>query len=225
MATALRSFLMFAHAGGLTAVGLASAVPATASWKLAGLPRALTGEQVAALLGSCDGTSVVGRRDSAVLAVLSRLGLRAGEVAGLRLDDIDWRLGEITVRGKGGRCDRLPLPADVGQAIVSYLAGGRPGAGCREVFLCVRAPWRPMSRGAVTNVVARAARKAGLGTVHAHRLRHSAATAMLGAGAPLEEIGQLLRHRATLTTAIYAKVDIGALRTVARAWPGSQGRP
>jgi hypothetical protein len=111
----LRPFLAFAHADGLAAAGLASAVPATASWKLAGLPRALAGEQVAALLGSCDGASVVGRRDSAVLAVLSRLGLRAGEVARLRLDDIDWRRGEMTVRGKGGRSDRLPLPATSGR--------------------------------------------------------------------------------------------------------------
>ena len=219
MATALRSFLRFAHADGLTAAGLAGAVPAAAAWKMAGLPKALSGGQVAALLASCDQGTAVGRRDYAVLVVLSRLGLRAGEAAGLRLDDIDWRRGEITVRGKGSRRDRLPLPADAGQAIVSYLTSGRPGSDHREVFLCARGPYRPMSRGAVTNVVASAARKAGLGTVHAHRLRHSAATAMLGAGAPLSEIGQLLRHRSALTTAIYAKVDISALRAVAQPWP------
>src|ERR1700730_2852266 len=219
MATALRSFLRFAHADGLTAAGLAGAVPATAAWKLAGLPRALAGGQVAALLASCDQGTAVGVRDYAVLAVLSRLGLRAGEAAGLQLDDIDWRRGAITGRGKGGRSDRLPLPADVGQAIVSYLTSGRPRTGRREVFICARGPYRAMSRGAVTNVVATAARKAGLGTVHAHRLRHSAATSMLGAGAPLSEIGQLLRHRSALTTAIYAKVDILALRAVARPWP------
>ena len=190
--------------------------------EIPGLPRALAGGQVAALLASCDLGTVVGRRDLAVLTVLSRLGLRAGEAARLRLDHIDWRRGEITVWGKGGRCDRLPLSADVGQAIVSYLASGRPRTDHREVFICARAPYRAMSRGAVTNVVASAARKAGLGTVHAHRLRHSAATAMLGAGAPLSEIGQLLRHRSALTTAIYAKVDIAGLRTVARPWPVSE---
>jgi integrase/recombinase XerD len=162
----------------------------------------------------------VGRRDLAVLTVLSRLGLRAGEAAALRLDDIDWRQGEITVTGKGSRQDRLPLPADVGSVVVAYLRDGRPRTGHREVFLCARAPHRGMSRGAVTNVAARAARKAGLGTVHAHRLRHSAATAMLDAGGSLSEIGQVLRHRHVLTTAIYAKVDIVALRSVARPWPG-----
>lgn len=220
MVTALRSLLRFLHADGVTAAGLADAVPAVAGRKLAGLPRALSAEQVAAMLAACDRDTAVGRRDLAVLTVLSRLGLRAGEVAALRLDDIDWRRGEITVTGKGSRQERLPLPADVGRVVVAYLRAGRPRTGHREVFLCVRAPHRGMSRGAVTNVAARAARKAGLGTVHAHRLRHSAATAMLDAGGSLSEIGQVLRHRHVLTTAIYAKVDIVALRTVARPWPG-----
>jgi site-specific recombinase XerD len=220
--TALRSLLRFLHADGLIAAGMADAVPRVARWKLAGLPKALTTGQVAALLATCDRASVVGRRDLAILTVLSRLGLRAGELAGLRLGDIDWRRGEITVSGKGSRRERLPLPADVGEVIVSYLTGARPTTDVREVFVCVRAPHRAMTRGAVTNVVATAARKAGLGTVHAHRLRHSAATAMLGAGGSLSEIGQVLRHRHALTTMIYAKVDIDALRTVARAWPGSE---
>jgi site-specific recombinase XerD len=224
MATALRSLLRFLHAEGLTGAGLASAVPPAAGWKLAGLPKALPGDQVAALLACCDRATAVGRRDFAVLTVLSRLGLRAGEVARLRLDDIDWRRGEITVWGKGSRGERLPLPADVGEAIVSYLAAARPAAGPREVFLCARAPVRPMSRGAVTNVVARAARRAGLGVVHAHRLRHSVATASLRAGGSLAEIGQLLRHKAAITTAIYAKADIEALRALARPWP-APGRP
>jgi integrase/recombinase XerD len=220
--TALRSLLRFLHADGLTATGLADAVPTVARWKLAGLPKALTADQVAALLATCDRGSVVGRRDLAIMTVLSRLGLRAGEVARLRLGDVDWRRGEIAVTGKGCRHERLPLPADVGEVIVSYLTGGRPDIEVREVFLCVRAPHRAMTRGAVTNVVATAARKAGLGTVHAHRLRHSAATAMLGAGASLNEIGQVLRHRHALTTTIYAKVDAEALRTVARTWPASE---
>jgi site-specific recombinase XerD len=201
---------------------LADAVPAAAARKLAGLPKSLTGEQVAAVLGSCDRAALVGRRDFAVLTVLCRLGLRAGEVAALRLEDIDWRRGEITVRGKGNRVGRLPLPADVGQAIVACLAGPRPGTGRREVFTCVRAPFGPMSRTAVAKVVAAAARKARLGTVHAHRLRHSAAALMLGAGASLTEIGQTLRHRDLLTTAIYAKVDVAGLRSIARRWPGAE---
>lgn len=220
--TALRSLLRFLHADGLAAAGLVDAVPTVARWKQAGLPKALTAGQVAALLATCDRSSVVGQRDLAIVTVLSRLGLRAGEVARLRLSDIDWRRGEITVMGKGSRHERLPLPADVGEVIMSYLTGARPDTEVPEVFVCVRAPHRAMTRGAVTNVVAAAARKAGLGTVHAHRLRHSAATAMLGAGASLSEIGQVLRHRHALTTMIYAKVDVEALRTVARAWPASR---
>lgn len=222
MVTALRSLLRFLHVDGVTVAGLADAVPAVAGRKLAGLPKALAAGQVAAMLAACDQGTAVGRRDLAVLTVLSRLGLRAGEVAALRLEDIDWRRGELTVTGKGSRAERLPLPADVGSTIVAYLRDGRPRSGHREVFLCARAPHRGMSRGAVTNVAARAARKAGLGTVHAHRLRHSAATAMLDAGGSLGEIGQVLRHNHALTTAIYAKVDIIALRAVAMPWPGPE---
>jgi integrase/recombinase XerD len=222
LVTALRSLLRFLHVDGVTATGLADAVPTAAGRKLAGLPKALPAEQVAAMLASCDQGTALGRRDLAVLTVLSRLGLRASEVAGLRLEDIDWHRGEITVTGKGSRTERLPLPADVGTAIVAYLRDGRPRSGDREVFLCDRGPHRGMSRGAVTNVAARAARRAGLGTVHAHRLRHSAATAMLDAGGSLAEIGQVLRHSHALTTAIYAKADVTALRAVARPWPGQE---
>ena len=222
LVTALRSLLRFLHVDGVTATGLADAVPAAAGRKLAGLPKALPAEQVAAMLASCDQGTALGCRDLAVLTVLSRLGLRAGEVAGLKLGDIDWHRGEITVTGKGSRTERLPLPADVGAAVVAYLRDGRPRSGHREVFLCDRGPHRGMSRGAVTNVAARAARKAGLGTVHAHRLRHSAATAMLDAGGSLDEIGQVLRHSHALTTAIYAKADVTALRAVARPWPGQE---
>jgi integrase/recombinase XerD len=216
----LRSLLRFLHAEGITPVaGLAAAVPSVARWKLAGLPKAVPAEQVAALLTSCDRTTQVGRRDAAILTVLVRLGLRVGEVARLRLADIDWRAGELVVTGKGPRSERLPLPTDVGEAIVSYLLAARPRTDVREAFLCAYAPYRPMSRGAVTNVVARAARRAGLGVMHAHRLRHSAATAMLNAGASLQEIGLVLRHRDALTTSLYAKVDIAGLRAVARPWP------
>jgi site-specific recombinase XerD len=176
---------------------------------------------VSRLLASCDRGTPGGRRDYAILTVLARLGLRAGEVAGLELDDLDWRGGEIIVRGKGNRAERLPLPADVGEAVAGYLRAGRPAtAAGRTVFVRVKAPRRALTKGGVTQVVAAAGRRAGLGPLSAHRLRHTVATELLRAGAPLAEIGQLLRHRSALTTAIYAKVDRDALRTIARAWPG-----
>src|SRR6266540_3412863 len=221
MVGALRSLLGFLHVEGLIDQPLASVVPPVATWKLAGVPKALDDGQVAALLASCDQDTVVGRRDLAILTVLVRLGLRASEAAALRLDDIDWRGGAVAVHGKGNRHDRLPLPADVGQAIVAWLTAGRPDttAAGREVFLRVRAPRQALTRGAVTQVVARAGQRAGLGPIHAHRLRHTAATRMLRGGGSLGEIGQVLRHRHALTTAIYAKVDIDALRLLARPWP------
>jgi site-specific recombinase XerD len=222
LVTPLRSFLRYLHVAGVVAVGLTAAVPALARWKLAGLPKALPAGQVTALLASCDPTTEIGQRDLAILTLLSRLGLRIGEVAGLRLEDIDWRNGELVVTGKGHRSERLPLPADVGEAIVAYLTGLRPATNARQVFVCAYAPHAGMSRNAVTNVVARAARRAGLGVMHAHRLRHTTATAMLAAGASLAEIGQVLRHRDALTTTIYAKVDLDALRAVAHPWPGSE---
>ncbi len=152
--------------------------------------------------------------------MLVRLGLRAGEVAGLQLDDLHWRHGEVVVRGKGGHRDRLPLPADVGQVLADYLRTGRPPAAVdRCVFIRVKAPHRGLTNTGVTQVVNAAAHRAGLGTIYAHRLRHSAATTMLAAGAPLTEIGQVLRHRTVLTTAVYAKVDIKALRGLAMPWP------
>ncbi|MEX5711050.1 site-specific integrase [Parafrankia sp. FMc6] len=217
--TALRSLLRFLHVEGLIGQSLVDAVPPVAAWKLAGVPRALDAGQVGALLASCDRDAVVGRRDLAILTVLVRLGLRAGEVAGLRLGDLDWRRGEVTVRGKGNRQECLPLPVDVGEALVAYLTDGRPAGAGREVFLQVRPPRGAMTRGAVTQLVARAARRAGLGTFFAHRLRHTAATGMLRGGGSLAEIGQVLRHRHALTTAIYAKVDLDALRPLARPWP------
>lgn len=152
--------------------------------------------------------------------MLARLGLRAGEVAALGLDDIDWRQGEIVVLGKGNRVERLPLPQDVGTAIAAYLRRGRPAtAQGRSVFVRVKAPRRPLTSTGVSEVVHDAAQRAGLGTVHAHRLRHTAATAMLRAGSPLAEVGQVLRHRSPLTTAIYAKVDRDAMAVLVRPWP------
>jgi site-specific recombinase XerD len=178
-------------------------------------------DQVRRLLASCDRSTRNGCRDFAVLTTLVRLGLRAGEVAHLVLDDIDWRAGEVVVRGKANCIERLPLPTDVGEAVAAYLRGGRPAtASGRTVFVRIKAPHRPLSACGVTQVVASAARRAGLGQIYAHRLRHTAATAMLCAGASLPEVGQLLRHRRALTTAIYAKVNHDALRTIARPWPG-----
>jgi site-specific recombinase XerD len=220
--TALRSLLGFLHVAGLIDEPLGHVVPAVASWRLAGVPRALEPGQVAALLASCDQGTATGRRDFAMLTLLARLGLRAGEVAGLALEDIGWRAGEITVRGKGSRAERLPLPADVGEAVAAYLRDGRPEPfeAARQVFLRARAPHRGLTSGGVTQAVFGAGQRAGIGPVFAHRLRHSAATGMLAAGAPLTEIGQVLRHRRLLSTAIYAKADIQALRVLARPWPG-----
>jgi integrase/recombinase XerD len=219
--TALRSLLGFLHVDGAIGRSLASAVPSVAGRRLVGLPKGLEPDQVQRLLASGDSSTRNGRRDIAILTMLVRLGLRAGEVAALRLDDIDWRAGEIVVRGKGNCTERLPLPTDVGRAVAAYLHHSRPAsAQGRTVFVRIKAPHRALSSGGVTQVVAAAGRRADLGHIHAHRLRHTAATQMLKAGASLPEIGQLLRHRRALTTAIYAKVDREALRTIARSWPG-----
>lgn len=218
-ASALRALLRWWHVQGVTATALVEAVPKVAH-RSPGLARGLRPEQVAAMLGSCDRSCPAGLRDIAMLTLLSRVGLRRGEVAALRLDDIDWRSGEITVTGKGRRRDRLPLPCDAGQAIVEYLQHGRPpDALDRQVFIRTRAPHCGVGPGGVTQAVAAAARRAGLGTVYAHRLRHTAATSMLAAGASLTEIGQVLRHRGPLTTSIYAKVDTAGLQMLARPWP------
>jgi len=220
--TALRSLLWFLHVEGLIGASLVGAVPSAASWRLSGLPRFLEADQARALLDSCDQQTVSGRRDLAILTLLLRLGLRAGEVAGLRLEDLDWRAGELVVVGKGRRSERLPLPVDAGEAITGYLRDGRPGSALdRTVFIRVKAPHRRLTTGGVTQVVVAAGRRAGLGQIHAHRLRHTAATSMLRAGAPLHEIGQVLRHREPLSTAIYAKVDRAALSSLARPWPGA----
>jgi integrase/recombinase XerD len=220
--TALRSFLAFVHVEGLIERSLLGAVPSAASWRLSGLPRGLEPDQVRWLLDSCARQSATGRRDFAILTTLVRLGLRAGEVAGLRLEDVDWRAGELVVTGKGRRSERLPLPVDVGEAITSYLRDGRPSsAQDRCLFQRVKAPHRGLTTGGVTQVVVSAAQRAGLGQIHAHRLRHTAATQMLRAGGSLVEIGQVLRHRELLTTAVYAKVDRDALRQLARPWPGA----
>jgi len=221
LATALRSLLRFWHLQGLISGPLDQAVPKVAN-RRPGLPRPLEPRQVQALLASCDRGTADGRRDLAMLTLLARMGLRAGEVAGLRLDDVDWRLGEITIAGKGNRRDKLPLPADAGEAMAGYLRHGRPSAALdRSVFIRIKAPHRGLTSGGVTQAVAAAARRAGLGTIYAHRLRHSAATAILAEGGSLAEIGQVLRHRRLHTTAAYTKVSIEALRALARPWPGA----
>jgi integrase/recombinase XerD len=221
MVKALRSLLGFLHVDGVIERSLVSVAPSVAGRRLAGLPKALEPDQVRRLLASCDDSTRSGCRDLAILIMLVRLGLRAIEVAKLRLDDIDWRAGEIIVHGKSNCTERLPLPPDVGDAVAAYLLRGRPAsAQGRTVFIRIKAPHRALSSQAVSSVVVEAARRAGLGRVHAHRLRHTAATEMLRAGASLSEIGQLLRHRHVMTTAIYAKVHREALRTIARPWPG-----
>ena len=222
LVTALRSLLRFLVLEGLVTPGLQGAVPAVAGWRGGGLPKALPDGQVAALLAACDRETATGRRDFAVLVLLARLGLRACEASALELDDIDWRAGTVTVRGKGRRDEQLPLPSDVGEALAGYLRGGRAAGGAsRRVFLLSRAPGGGMSAGAVKAVVRNACRRAGLPEAGAHRLRHSAATGMLRAGVPLAGIGQVLRHRSLSTTAIYAKVDRGALGQLAMPWPGT----
>lgn len=219
--TALRSFLRFLHLDGIIEESLVSAVPSVAGRRLIGLPKGLAPDQVRRLFASCDDTTRRGCRDIAILTMLVRLGMRSGEVAKLRLDDIDWRAGAIIVRGKANSIERIPLPADVGRAVAQYLQRGRPvSAQGRTVFVRIKAPHRHLSSCGVSNVVADAAERAGLGRIHAHRLRHTAAMQMLRAGASLPEIGQLLRHRRALTTAIYAKVDRDTLRMIARPWPG-----
>lgn len=221
MVTSLRAFLRFSHAIGRTVVPLAGVVPAVASWRLSALPRSLPASEIERLLAGCERQTAVGLRDYAVLSLLARLGLRGAEAAGLQLGDIDWRAGEVAVRGKGSRVEQLPLPAAAGQALAGWLTDGRPRCGSRAVFVTVRRPYRQLTSDAVRQVMARACGRAGLDRRGAHRLRHTLATEMLRAGASLPEVGQVLRHRSQLSTAIYAKVDQEALRPLARRWPGA----
>lgn len=222
--TALRALLRFLHVRGYLAAGLVDAVPAIASWHQASLPRPLTAHDVAGLLSSCDSRSRTGCRDYAILLVLVRLGLRIGEVAALRLDDVDWRAGEILVTGKGNRLDRLPLPIDVGQAIADYCYRGRRHGQQRSLFLHARAPYGALSSSAVGHVVRRACDHAGLPRIGAHQLRHAAATALRRAGAPLLEVGQVLRHAHAATTARYGSIAVPELACVAMPWPEGGAR-
>lgn len=219
----LRSFLRFARYRGLIASDLANAVPGVANWALAGVPKDLPEGAVQQVLAHCERTTVQGRRDFAILLLLARLGLRAGEIVALQLEDLDWDNAELTVRSKKGQgWARLPLPADVGAAIARYLER-RPRGGARQVFVRDYAPYTPFARsGAVSVLVRRALKRAGVKSARsgAHVFRHTLATAMLRRGASLDEIGRVLRHKDPDTTALYAKVDLTALRALALPWPG-----
>ena len=217
---ALRSMLRYLYATGRIRRDLTGCVPAIAGWRLAWLPKALEPEQVQRVLRSTDARSPVGRRDAAIVRLLLRLGLRAGDVATLTLDDLDWRAGVLSLRGKGRRESRLPLPQDVGRALASYLRDGRPPTSSRRVFLRSRAPHGALGSGGVIAAVRQVLRRAGVDRGGSHLLRHTAATQMLRHGASLPEIGHVLRHRHVDTTAIYAKVDLASLRTLAQRWPG-----
>lgn len=223
MTCALRSFLQYGRYLGEIRADLHASVPTVANWSMAGIPRSISPAQVHALLAQCDRRTATGRRDYAVMLLLARLGLRAGEVVELTLDDIDWVDGAIRIRGPAQRCDRLPLPVDVGVALVEYLRDGRPACATRNVFIRSRAPRRELlGPSAISCIVSRALERAGIEShcKGAHLLRHSLATQMLSNGASLSEIGEILRHRDPQTTTIYAKVDLASLRALALPWPG-----
>src|SRR5450755_224418 len=207
LVTATRSLLRFLHVKGLITVPLAGAVPAVAGWRLSALPRGLEPAQVEAIIAAPDPASRSGLRDRAILMLLARLGLRGAEAAGLMLADIDWLAGEITVTGKGSQTEAMPLSADAGQALAGYLTKGRPRCSSAAVFVTARAPYHQITPSVVRAVMSRACEQAGLPRAGAHRLHDSLATAVLRAGAPLSEVGQLLRHRSQLSTSVYAKID------------------
>jgi site-specific recombinase XerD len=218
---AVRMFLRFLMAVGRCPPGLDHALPTLAHWRLASLPRYLPPETVERVLASCDLTTPIGVRDRAVLLLLARLGLRAGDVAALQWSDIDWPDGTLHVAGKNRRAARLPLPQDVGEAILCYGEHQRPDVPSAYVFLTTLAPIHPISPKTVTKIAARALHRAHVASpiYGAHVFRHSAATSMLRQGVSLPSIGALLRHASVETTAHYAKVDVPLLHTVVSAWP------
>jgi integrase/recombinase XerD len=223
LTTALRSFLRYGCYRGEIRADLVTVVPCVANWSMPLIPRAITPHQVRKVLTHIDCSTAVGRRDYAILLMLARLGLRAGEIVFLELEDIDWQAGCLSIRGKGGHRSQLPLPQDVGDAIVAYLRHGRPRTDSRRVFLRAKAPVRGfLGPSAVSTVVRHALLHAGVEapTAGAHQFRHGLASEMLRHGASLTEIGELLGHRSPETTKIYAKVDLEALRPLALPWPG-----
>jgi site-specific recombinase XerD len=221
--TALRMFVRFLIAEGKCAAGLDAAIPLVAHWRLSSLPRYLQAEDVERIIESCDPTSSVGKRNRAILLLLARLALRAGDIVQLRLTDIDWKGAWLCVSGKSKRETLLPLTQEVGQAIVDYLQDGRPQCDDDALFVRSRAPFRGFAdHTAVSVIVKRAMRRAEVTCPSrgaAHVLRHSAATSMLRQGATLQDISSILRHRSLETTQIYAKVDITALKQIAQPWP------
>ena len=223
MTTALRSFLHYVRYRGEVTLDLAAAVPVVPNWPMTSIPRAISADHVRQLLAGIDRRTAVGRRDYAILLLLARLGLRSGEVAFLELDDIDWNAGQVSVCGKSGQHNELPLPTEVGQAIAAYLRRGRPPSTSRRVFLRAKAPIRGFhGASGVGSIVRHSLKRAGIDapTTGAHQFRHGLATEMLRQGASLSEIGELLGHRHPQTTEIYTKVDMKALRTLALPWPG-----
>jgi site-specific recombinase XerD len=223
LVTALRSFLRYLSHQGEVSLNLAGCVPSVAVWSLSTVPKFLPAGTVQRVLDHCERNTSDGKRNYAVLLLLARLGLRACEIVGLSLEDIDWGCGQLTIRCKGGRWAQMPLPVDVGEAVAIYLRSGRPRCACRRVFLRHRAPLRGFGDSStVSTIVSRALIHAGIDTVRkgAHLFRHTLATDLLRQGASLDEIGELLRHRSPNTTAVYAKVDLTALRTLALPWPG-----
>jgi site-specific recombinase XerD len=222
LTTGLRAFLRYLSARGQCQADLDQAVPTFASWRLARLPRYLTAEQVDSLIAACDGSSLARRRDRAIILLLARLGLRAGDVAGLRVSDIEWETGTLRVSGKGRYQVRLPLPQDVGDAILSYLECRPPTRDCDHIFILNIAPYQPFKRGvSVSSAVKSVMKRAGVVSPAkgAHVLRHTAATQMLRHGVPLDQIGLVLRHRGIDTTAYYAKADVNLLKDIAQPWP------
>jgi integrase/recombinase XerD len=223
LTSALRSFLRYARYLGQVRCDLAAAVPTVANWSMPSIPRAIPADAVRRLLASINRRTAMGRRDYAILLLLARLGLRAGEVVRLELEDIDWNAGSITVQGKGGRRSVLPLPADVGSAIAAYLRRGRPRSRSRHIFLRIKAPIRSLlGPQAIAHLVRQNLARAGIQapTNGAHQFRHALATGMLHHGASLAEIGEVLRHRDPETTKIYTKVDLDSLSGLALPWPG-----
>jgi site-specific recombinase XerD len=218
----LRSVLKFLFVRGLTSRLLTKTVPPVAGWRDTGIPRALPAGHVQQLLDSCDCGDPVQARDYAILMLIARLGLRSIEVARLELGDIDWRGGRLVLRGKASREDGMPLPSDVGAALAAYLTDVRPATPLRSVFVSCKAPLRGIRPDLVHDVTRRACDRAGLPRAGAHRLRHTVATEMLRRGVKLVDIGQVLRHRDLATTAIYAKVDLATLRSIALPWQGDQ---
>jgi len=220
--TSARAFLRYLGVQDLCRPGLDQAVPSLAHWRLATLPRCLSADEVDRLIAACDGDSRGRLRDRAIVLLLVRLGVRAGDLANLRVSDIEWDFGTLRVLGKGRYEVRLPLPQDAGEALLRYLESRPRAAGSDHVFVRSIAPFKPLiSGGAISSVVKRALKRAGVSSPAkgAHLLRHTAATEMLRHGLPLEQIGLILRHRGIDTTAYYAKVDVALLRQIAQPWP------